>query len=351
MTTKKNKKLRLALFFGGRSAEHEVSVVSAQNVFSAIDKKKYVIELVGIKKDGSWVSVKTKDFIDKNFSLGKSTNFVSPFFENKKFFIWQKGKKSQIDLAFPVLHGPFGEDGTLQGLLSFFDVPFVGAGVIGSAVGMDKDVMKRLLKEAGIGIPKFIVYEKYESKTIEFNKIKKILSLPFFVKPANLGSSVGISKVEKQQDFSPAIKEAFKFDRKIIIEEGVVGREIECAVLGNDLPKASILGEIVPKHSFYSYKAKYLDKSGADLIIPAEVPSNIKRKIQETAIKVFKVLNCRGLGRVDFFLEKDGTILVNEINTLPGFTSISMYPKLWQESGIGYSELIDKLIELALGKK
>lgn len=350
MATRKNQKLSVALFFGGRSAEHEVSVISAQNVFSAIDKNKYKITLVGIKKDGLWVSVAEKDFSAQNFSLTKISNYVSPFFENKKFFIQGAKTKSQIDLAFPVLHGPFGEDGTIQGLLSFFDVPFVGAGVLGSAAGMDKDVMKRLLKEAGIEVPKFVVYREPDRKTIDFKNLKKSLKLPLFVKPANLGSSVGITKVEKEKDFNSAIEEAFKYDRKIIIEEGVQGREIECAVLGNDFPKASKLGEIVPKHSFYSYKAKYLDKSGADLVIPAKVSPSIEKKIQSIAVKTFQVLCCRGLGRVDFFLTKDNTILVNEINTLPGFTSISMYPKLWQESGLSYSKLIDKLIKLALEK-
>ncbi len=350
MATRKNKRLKIALFFGGRSAEHEVSIISAQNVFPAINKRKYQILLVGIKKNGSWVSVTEKDFIKKNFSLTKINEFVSPFFENKKFFIRGKKIRAQIDLVFPILHGPFGEDGTIQGLLHFFNVPFVGAGVVGSAVGMDKDIMKRLLRDAGLQVPNFVVFQKSEKNSIRFKNLKKTLGLPFFVKPANLGSSVGISKVENEKEFMPAIKSAFRYDSKVIIEQGIEGREIECAILGNDFPQASRLGEIVPKHNFYSYKAKYLDKSGADLIIPAKIAPAIEKKIQAIAIKVFQVLCCRGMGRVDFFLTKNNKILVNEINTIPGFTSISMYPKLWQESGISYAQLIDTLIRLAQEK-
>jgi len=251
-----------------------------------------------------------------------------------------------VDVIFPVLHGPFGEDGSMQGLLKLSGVPFVGAGVLGSAVGMDKDVMKRLLRDAGIKIGKFITLKNNEK--VDFNKIKKELGLPIFIKPANMGSSVGVSKVRNENEFKKAVKKAFTFDVKIIIEEFINGREIECSVLGNDKPMASIPGEVIASHEFYSYNAKYIDENGATVQIPAKLEKNIQKKIQELAIKTFQVLNCEGLGRVDFFLKKNGEIFVNEINTLPGFTNISMYQKLWAASGIPQNKLLDRLIDLAI---
>lgn len=251
-----------------------------------------------------------------------------------------------IDVVFPILHGPFGEDGTIQGLLKLANVPFVGASVLGSAVGMDKDVMKRLLREAEIPIGKFLTFKEKDIPTYE--EAVKNLGLPLFVKPANMGSSVGVSKVREKKDFDKAVWEAFKYDRKILIEEGIKGREIECSVLGNDNPIASIPGEVIPNHDFYSYEAKYIDKDGATLEIPAKLSNEIIKKIQILTVKTFKTLSCEGLGRIDFFLKENGDILVNEINTIPGFTSISMYPKLWEASGISYTELIDRLIQLAL---
>lgn len=305
------KKLRIGILFGGKSAEHEVSIQSAQNVIKALDKKKYQITPIKINKNGKF------DFRILN-------NF---------------------DVIFPVLHGPFGEDGSMQGLLKLAGVPFVGAGVLGSAVGMDKDVMKRLLRDAGIPIGKFVTVKLGEK--INFNKIKKELGLPMFTKPANMGSSVGVSKVRNENEFKKAINQAFKFDTKIIVEEFIDGREIECAVLGNDYPVASIPGEIIANQEFYSYDAKYIDE-GAVTVIPAKIDKKTKKKIQELAIKTFKALNCEGMGRVDFFLKKNGTVLVNEINTIPGFTNISMYPKMMEVSGIALPKLLDRLIELAL---
>jgi len=254
-------------------------------------------------------------------------------------------------VVFPILHGPFGEDGTIQGLLKILDIAFVGPGVLGSAINMDKDVSKRLLKEAGLPTSKFLVFQKNQEQDISFEKIERELKIPFFVKPANLGSSVGISKVKDKKDFIKAVKEAFRFDNKIIIEEGIEGKEIECSVLGNEKPVASALGEIIPTHDFYSYDAKYFDEDGARMAIPANISEEVVGKIQEMAIQVFKTLCCEGMGRVDFFLTEDNKIFVNEINTIPGFTPISMYPKLWAESGISYSELIDKLIQLAIDRK
>lgn len=310
------KRIKVAILFGGKSAEHEVSIRSAKNVRDAMDKNKYSITSYKIGKDGK---------------LPFTINEIGKF-----------------DVVFPILHGPYGEDGTVQGLLKLANIAFVGAGVLGSAVGMDKDVMKRLLRDAGIPIGQFVTIHDKDRKDISFSKISKELKLPFFVKPANLGSSVGISKVRNEKEFKKAIKEAFQFDRKIIIEENIKGREIECAVLGNENPKASVLGEVKSNHDFYSYDAKYIDEKGAELIIPVKLSAPITKKIQKMAVDTFKALSCEGLGRVDFFLKNNREIIVNEINTMPGFTSVSMYPKLWEASGISYSKLIDTLIQLAM---
>ncbi len=306
-----NKKLKIGVLFGGKSAEHEVSLLSAKNVINALDKTRYQITPIKINKDGK-------------FDFSKIKNF---------------------DVIFPVMHGPFGEDGSMQGLLKLASVPFVGPSVLGSALGMDKDVMKRILRNADIPIGKFVAIR--ENDKIDFNKIKKILGLPMFIKPANMGSSVGISKVRNEKEFKKGIAEAFKFDRKILVEEFIQGREIECALLGNDMPMASVPGEIIANQDFYSYDAKYID-TGSQSIIPAPLDKKTTKKIQELAIQTFQVLNCEGMSRVDFFLKKNGEVLVNEINTIPGFTDISMYPKLWEASGIPVSKLLDRLIELAV---
>lgn len=306
------KKLKIGILFGGKSAEHEVSIVSAKNIIKSLNKEKYQVFPIKIDKTGK-------------FNL----NFLK-----------------KVDVVFPVLHGPYGEDGSMQGLLKILDLPFVGPSVLGSAVGMDKDVMKRLFKEAGIPIGKFITI--YSDEKISFEKVKKFLGLPLFVKPANMGSSVGISKVKNESEWKKALKDAFLYDSKIVVEENINGQEVECAVLGNKNPMASILGEIVPKNDFYSYKVKYIDEDGALLLIPARVSKVITKKVQNLAIKVFQTLNCEGMGRVDFFVKKNGEIIVNEINTIPGFTSISMYPKLWEASGIQTSKLLDRLISLAV---
>ncbi|MGB5019022.1 MAG: D-alanine--D-alanine ligase family protein, partial [Candidatus Moraniibacteriota bacterium] len=255
------------------------------------------------------------------------------------------GGISSIDVAFPILHGTFGEDGTIQGLLKLAGVPFVGSGVLGSAVGMDKDVMKRLLRDAGIPQAKFIVCT--EKSTPSYREAVQSLGTPIFVKPANAGSSIGVSKVRTEEEYETAIQEAFLYDRKIIIEENVSGREIECAVLGNDHPIASVPGEVILHQEFYSYEAKYIDADGATIQIPAELSEEKRAEIQALAIRTFQTLSCEGLGRVDLFLKENGEVFVNEINTMPGFTSISMYPKLFEASGIPYPDLIDRLITLA----
>lgn len=346
------KKLNLAVIFGGKSAEHEVSIISARNIIKAIDKSKYDIVLVGISRDGEWYNFEKKELLSEKELFPKDKQLKNKeviSFTKKGKFILKIGKLDKhIDVVFPVLHGSFGEDGTMQGLLKLYNVPFVGPSVLGSAVSMDKDVTKRLLEEAKIPIAKFLVFENHEREKMSFKKITKYLGLPIFIKPANLGSSVGISKISNENEFNKAIRTAFSFDKKIIIEEFIKGREIECSVLGNTKLIASVPGEIVPTHDFYTYEAKYLDEGGAKTVIPAKLPKNIIKKIQNTATKTFRILCCEGMGRVDFFISKKNKIIVNEINTIPGFTSISMYPKLLEKSGISYSYLIDSLIKLAI---
>lgn len=348
------KKIKVGILFGGKSAEHEVSLQSAKNVVDAIDKDKYEVALIGIDKTGKWLLPNKAQFLlnannPKLIKLNKANKesvTLVPQSGGELTNLSNQDSNSSIDVVFPILHGPFGEDGTVQGLLKLAGVPFVGASVLGSAIGMDKDVMKRLLRDAGIPIADFIAF-KQEDK-INFEEVSKKLGLPFFVKPANLGSSVGINKVKNKKDFSKAVKEAFQYDTKILIEEYILGRELECSVLGNQNPIASTVGEVIPHHEFYSYEAKYIDENGAALEIPAKINSKTTKAVQELAVKTFKTLACEGLGRVDFFLKENGKLIVNEINTIPGFTKISMYPRLWGASGISYTELINRLIGLAI---
>jgi D-alanine-D-alanine ligase len=348
------RKLRVAILFGGQSAEHEISIISARNIAAAINREKYDVVSIPIDKQGRW-------FVDERgaYLSGSETEVkLRPALSAAAIVPGAAGKPvmrmspsralKSVDVVFPVLHGPFGEDGTVQGLLKLAHVPFVGAGVLGSAVGMDKDVMKRLLRDARIPLAKFLVFEHRSGQAIDFAGVKRSLGLPVFVKPANLGSSVGISKVAARRQFGPALAEAFRYDNKIIIEENIGGREIECSVLGNEQPIASLPGEITTRHDFYSYDAKYVDESGARLMIPAALPKRLVEKIQGLALDTFKVLCCAGMARVDFFLRNERELFVNEINTIPGFTKISMYPKLWEASGISYPDLIDRLIRLAL---
>lgn len=346
-------KIRVAILFGGKSAEHEVSLQSARNVIDAIDKNKYEVILIGIDKTGQWFLNDESRFLlhadnPSLIALNKANDAVTlvPSEEGKQLVsLTSHSPAGRIDVVFPVLHGPFGEDGTIQGFLKLTDVPFVGASVLGSAVGMDKDVMKRLLRDAGVPIPKFLAYDR---QPIAFKEVKDYLGLPFFIKPSNLGSSVGIHKIKDEKTFTAAVADAFLYDKKVIFEEYIDGREIECSVLGNEDPIASVPGEIIPQHEFYSYEAKYIDEQGAELIVPAQLPDMIVKRVQELAVKSFKVLCCEGMARVDFFLRNDEEVIVNEINTIPGFTKISMYPRLWQESGIPYTELINRLIQLAI---
>ena len=347
-------KLRVGVLFGGQSAEHEVSLQSAKNVIEAIDSSKYEVMLIGIDRTGRWHLADASRFLldaaDPRRIHLESTRRDVALVPGEKPDLLEIGERDALDLPdviFPVLHGPLGEDGTVQGLLRLAHVPFVGAGVLGSAIGMDKDVTKRLLIQAGLPVARYVTVHDHERRP-SFEELVERLGCPMFVKPANMGSSVGVQKVDDPEALADALQSAFSFDAKVLIEESVDGREIECAILGNERPEASIPGEIIPKHEFYSYEAKYLDDAGADLRIPADLDEDTIRRVQELAITTFRVLCCEGMARVDVFLTADGRLLVNELNSIPGFTRISMYPKLWEASGVGYSELIDRLIGFAL---
>jgi D-alanine-D-alanine ligase len=353
-------KIRVGVLFGGKSAEHEVALQSAKNIVEAIDKDKYEVTLIGIDKQGQWHLQDSAEFLLNAgnpatiaLNVTSETLAVVPATQISQQLVSVTDHQSveTLDVVFPVLHGPFGEDGTVQGLLKLAGIPFVGASVLGSAIGMDKDVMKRLLRDAGIPTARFLVFDYASRNDIYFDDVVSAIGLPCFIKPANLGSSVGIHKARNGQEFTEAINDAFQYDVKILIEEAIQGREIECSVLGNENPMASVPGEIVTdktKHEFYSYEAKYLDEHGAALKIPAELPEHLVRRVQELSVKAFKTLCCEGMARVDCFLTDDRQVVINEINTIPGFTKISMYPKLWEASGISYPELIDRLIQLAI---
>ena len=343
-------KLRVGVLFGGRSAEHEVSLLSAKNIIQALDRDKYEPILIGIDKKGGWHFQQNATYLlnadnPKSIELVPSTDTVAITPAN----IGAPLMKS-IDVIFPILHGTFGEDGTVQGMLKLLDIPFVGAGLLGSGIGMDKDVMKRLLRDAGLPIGKFVTIHRESTTQPSYAEMTTQLGQILFVKPANAGSSVGVSKVRNEGEFEKAIAEAFRFDRKVLIEEFIKGREIECSVLGNFNPIASVPGEIIPTHDFYSYEAKYLDENGAKLEIPAKLSEKATETVQRLAIETFKVLECEGMARVDIFVTENEDTYINEINTIPGFTKISMYPKLWEASGIGYQELLDRLIGLAISR-
>jgi D-alanine-D-alanine ligase len=351
-------KLRVGIIFGGKSAEHEVSIQSAKSIFEALDRQKYDPLLIGVDKLGAWHLGGSADFIlnasdPRLIALNATAPEVVPVErpgESLALLSPKDGRALEsVDVFFPIIHGTFGEDGSLQGLLRLLNMPYVGADVLGSAVGMDKGVMKRLLREAGLPIPRFFEVRARELAELDpAGAVAAVGGFPVFVKPCNLGSSVGIRKVKRPEDLIPALKDAFRYDRKALVEEAVSGREIECAVLGNDTPEASICGEIVPTHEFYDYEAKYIDEHGATLNIPADLDAHTSRRVRALAVDTFRALECAGMGRVDFFLKPDGQVLINEINTLPGFTKISMYPKLWAASGIPYPDLLDRLIGLAV---
>lgn len=350
------KKLKVGVIFGGKSAEHEVSLQSAKNIVEAMDKEKYEAVLIGIDKKGKWHLNNQSSYLinaenPKLIQLNKSNDHVAivPGEVDYQLIHAENGLSlGQLDVIFPIVHGTLGEDGSLQGMLRLANLPYVGPDVLSSAICMDKDIAKQLMNGAGINVARGEAYTFSEREQIDYEELVKQLGSPLFIKPANQGSSVGVSKVTNKGDFERAIDEAFDYDHKLIIEETLVGREIEFSVLGNENPKVSLPGEILPKTEFYSYDSKYIDEDGAELAIPAELSDEKTKEMQEVALKAFKALQCEGLARVDFFLTNDGRIYVNEINTLPGFTQISMYPKLWEISGVSYSDLISRLIELGI---
>ncbi|NTY86340.1 D-alanine--D-alanine ligase [Serratia fonticola] len=349
-------KLRVGVIFGGKSAEHEVSLQSAKNILDAIDKEKFDVTLLGIDKQGQWHLNDASNFLlnaenPALIALNHSNKNVAlvPGYEKQQLIEADgAGALGQLDVVFPIVHGTLGEDGSLQGLLRMANMPFVGAGVLGSAVSMDKDVTKRLLRDAGLSVAPFVTLTRSNRNKYGFKQLSESLGLPLFVKPANQGSSVGVSKVHNQAEFEQAIALAFSFDHKVLVESAIVGREIECAVLGNDNPQASVCGEIILSDEFYSYDTKYINEQGAQVVVPAAIDQEVSDKIREVALQAFKALDCLGMARVDVFLTPDNNVIINEINTLPGFTNISMYPKLWGASGVSYTQLITALIELAL---
>jgi D-alanine-D-alanine ligase len=348
------KRIRVGVLFGGRSGEHEVSLTSAASVIKALDRDKYEVVHIGITREGRWFmgrgALRTPAEV---FVRGKSV-LPSADPSGPRFFARHArpgaNRVPAVDVIFPVLHGTFGEDGTLQGLLELAGIPYVGAGVLGSSAGMDKDVMKRLFRDAGLPVVDWLMVQRSEWKQNPARLRKQIetrLAYPLFVKPANLGSSVGISKVHNRRELAAAIDLAAGYDRKVIVENGLDAREIECSVLGNDSPQASVPGEIVPLNEFYDYEAKYV-KEGSELVIPAKLNRAETGNVKDLALRAFRAVDCTGMARVDFLLDRpSGKLFVNELNTIPGFTPISMYPKLWEASGLPYPALLDRLIQLA----
>ncbi len=349
------KKICVGILFGGRSGEHEVSLQSAASVINALDPAKYDVLPIGITREGHWRigsgAVKLlPQVLESGDPVTPSVDPAGPKLLPLARTVPAQHSRPEVDVVFPVLHGTFGEDGTVQGLLELADVPYVGAGVLASAAGMDKDVMKRLFRDADLPIVSWelILRSDWEKHPVVVRKrIERKLRYPLFVKPVNLGSSVGISKAHNWLELAAALNLAAQYDRKILVEKGIDAREIECSVLGNDHPRASVPGEVVPVNEFYDYEAKYI-KEGSELIIPAKLTARQTKQLQEVAVRAFQAIDGAGMGRVDFLLDrKTGKVYLNEINTIPGFTSISMYPKLWEASGVPYPQLLDRLIELA----
>jgi D-alanine-D-alanine ligase len=353
-----SKKIRVGVIFGGRSGEHEVSLRSAESVINAMDKSKYEVVPIGITHEGKWlIAGNAKAMLPQSVMASTTQQQVAIIGDPTKKGLMQLDgagqslKAKKLDVVFPVLHGTFGEDGTIQGLLEMASVPYVGCGVLASSTGMDKVVMKQLFAQAGLTVCDYewflrSAWEANSNKIIK--KISQSLGFPVFVKPANLGSSVGVSKAENKQELIDAINDAARYDRRIIVEKAVNGREIEVAILGNDSPVASLPGEVITGHEFYDYEDKYIDNTSRTEV-PAKLPKKILEKIQRDGVRAFQAVDGSGLARVDFFVERTSNqVILNEINTMPGFTSISMYPKMWEASGIAYNELIDRLIVLAI---
>jgi D-alanine-D-alanine ligase len=338
-------KIRIAILYGGRSVEHGVSINSAKNIYEYIDKDKYEPYPIGISKKGVWFLTST---VGKEIESGKALKLsLNP---EKPVFSSADGKEFEVDVVFPVLHGTDGEDGSIQGLLKAMELPLVGTGVLGSSMSMSKLVTKRLLKEAGVPVTKFTSATYDEKDKLKFADLQKEFGLPFMVKAASLGSSVGVSKVKNEADFNAAMEDAFRYDDGVLIEEYIKGREIECAILGNTPPAASLPGEIIinPKYEFYTFDAKYVDGEAVKIEVPAKLDKAIAEEIRDLSIKTYKALHCEDFSRIDLFLSENGKVYVNEINTIPGFTNSSMYPMMWKERGISFTDLISKLISLSL---
>jgi D-alanine-D-alanine ligase len=338
-------KKKIAILYGGRSVEHGVSINSARNIFEFLDKEKFEPVLIGISTRGVWyLTQKVIKEIESGEELSLRLNPNSPA------FVTAKGKSITVDIVFPVLHGTDGEDGSIQGLIKAMDVPMVGTGVLGSAMSMSKLVTKRLLKEAGLPVADFVSAYFPEKNNLKFESIQEKLGLPFMVKSASLGSSVGVSKVKSKADFEKAIEEGFRYDDCVLIEKYVQGREIECAILGNSPANASLPGEIIisKEYEFYTFDAKYVDGNAVSIAVPAELDSSSQEKIRSLSLQAYQALACEDFARVDLFLTKDGEVYVNEINTIPGFTNSSMFPMMWKERGVSFTELISQLIELAM---
>lgn len=351
-------KQRLAVLFGGQSTEHEVSLRSSINVINAVDRQKFDLTLIGVDKQGRWTLCNESDYLlfphdPARVKLTPSTRFLAvvPGKNAAQLIDIISGKPlPAIDVAFSVLHGGGGEDGSVQGLLQVLNIPFVGPDVLGSAVCMDKDMTKRVLRDAGLPVTPSVTLHRADCASVDFDAITEQLGLPLFIKPASQGSSVGVSKVQDAAAFRQALSLAFTFDHKVLVETAITGREIETAVLGNDSPAVSVCGEILANDEFYAYDTKYLNDGQAGLVIPAQLESAVSDEIRLIAQAAFRVLGCAVMARVDFFLTQAHEIIINEVNTIPGFTSISMYPKLWEASGLSYSQLVNKLIELALDR-
>ncbi|HTY50123.1 MAG TPA: D-alanine--D-alanine ligase family protein [Steroidobacteraceae bacterium] len=354
--TSSSPKIRVGILFGGRSAEHEISILSARNVLAALDPARFEPVLVGIDHDGRWLMQDPQRLLASARDPRQVRIQDAPPIQMTALIPAQGrgAEPARIDVVFPVLHGTLGEDGAMQGLLEVAGLPYVGAGVLGSAIGMDKDVMKRLLRDAGIPVAAFRTLRRdaFDADPAAACTAVEALGLPLFTKPANAGSSVGVRKVKARAELPAAIRHAFEFDMKVVCEQGIDGREIELAVLGGTPPAVSVAGEIVVSHpdGFYSYDAKYIDDSGARLELPAHLTREQLLRAQQLALKTFEVLECEGMARVDMFLTAGGELYVNEINTIPGFTAISMYPKLWELSGVPPQELVSRLIDLALSR-
>lgn len=358
----KESNLSVGVIFGGRSGEHEISLLSAQSILSAMDADKYDVTQIGITHQGEWLVGDNllEKFTSAAFTdLSPATMIADP--SRKGLFVIEttdQGEKlsqlAEFDVIFPILHGTYGEDGTIQGLFELAEVAYVGAGVLGSSLGMDKGVFRDVMRANDIPQVETLVISRNEvDRSLEevIEKAEQMTSYPLFTKPANLGSSVGITKCMNRSDLMEGVMEAARFDRRILIEKGVPAREIEVSVLGNDEPVASVPGEVVPSADFYSYEAKYIDDR-SELIIPAPIPFEISQQVRDIAIKAYKVIDCAGMARVDFLLDKDtGKVYLNEVNTIPGFTKISMYPKLWEASGLPFEELVARLIELAIERR